>query len=244
MIRHLPPAPAAERVCGPALIPRLLRCAPAVRRAFSLIEALVALSITALAGAVLLLSVESSLQSTGDAVERTIADGAAQRLLDEILTRRFIDPDESSNSGSGSSGSGGSGSGSGSGGLLDALQEVLGATTSELLGNGSELFDDIDDFAGFQAQPLEGSYGEVLGTGDDSGNARLENFRIRSTFFNNWRQRVDVYYVSADDHTVRSTAVTAYRAIEVFIERVEADGSVYPLAHRKRIVTYLPPPRN
>ena len=191
-----------------------------------------ALSITALAGSVLLLSVESSLQSTSDAVEQTIADGVAQQLLDEILTRRFVDLDEQDNSGSGS------------GGPLDPLEELLGPTTSELLGNGFELFDDIDDFAGHVARPLKGSYGEVLGTGDDSGNQRLENFRLRTSFFNNWRQRVDVYYVNADDHTARSTAVTAYRAIEVVIERVEADGAVFPLAHRKRIVTYIQPPEN
>ena len=202
------------------------------RRAFSLIEALIALSITALAGSVLLLSVDSSLQCTSDAVERTIADGVAQRLLDEICTRRFVDLDENS----GSSGSGLLG--------LSWLRDILGATTSESLGNGFELFDDIDDFAGHSAKPLKGTYGEVLGTGDDNGNARLDNFRLRSTFFNDWRQRVDVYYVSATDHTVRSSSVTAYRAIEVFVERVAADGTVFPLAHRKRIVTYVQPPQN
>ncbi len=45
------------------------------RRGFSLIEALIALSITALAGAVLLLSVESSLQTSTAAVEQTVAEG-------------------------------------------------------------------------------------------------------------------------------------------------------------------------
>jgi hypothetical protein len=204
--------------------------ARAARPAFSLIEALIALSITAMAGAVLLLSVESSLQSTSDAVERTIADGVAQRLLDEILTRRFVDPEE--NSGSGGSSLLG----------LEALKELLGATTSESLGDGFELFNDIDDFAGHSAKPLQGSYGEVLGTGDDNGNQRLDNFRLRSNFFNNWRQRVDVYYVNANDHTVRSAAVTPYRAIEVFVERVAADGTAFPLAHRKRIVAYIQPP--
>ena len=45
------------------------------RRAFSLVEALIALTIMALAGSVLLLSIESSLHSTTEAVEQTIADG-------------------------------------------------------------------------------------------------------------------------------------------------------------------------
>jgi type II secretory pathway pseudopilin PulG len=199
------------------------------RRAFSLVEALVALSITALAGVVLLLSVESSLQTTTDAVERTIADGAAQRLLDEILTRRFYEVDEN-------------GSGPPPTGPLGGLVPTLGPTVSETLGSGFELFDDIDDFAGYSSQPIKGSDGEVLGTGDDAGNERLENFRLRSNFFARWRQRVDVYYVDANDHTVRSAAVTPYRAVEVFIERAETDGTVYPLAQRKRIVAFIPPP--
>ena len=46
---------------------------------FSLIEALLALTITALAGSVLLLSVDTSLDTTTQAVERTIADGIAQQ---------------------------------------------------------------------------------------------------------------------------------------------------------------------
>src|SRR5688572_11889733 len=99
-VRDLPLPPASTRVLQqrrPIAARRRRLSRP--RRAFSLIEALIALSITAMAGAVLLLSVDSSLQSTGDAVERTIADGVAQRLLDEILTRRFVDVDENSGSG-------------------------------------------------------------------------------------------------------------------------------------------------
>jgi type II secretory pathway pseudopilin PulG len=199
------------------------------RPAFSLLEALLALSITALAGSVLLLSVESSLQTTNDAVDRTIADGVAQRLLDEILTRRFFEEDE---------GGGGGNSGSGSGGPV----ATLGATATELLGRGFELFDDVDDFAGHVAQPLKGSYGEILGTGDDAGNLRAANFRLRESFFANWRQRVEVRYVNANDHTVQTAAVTPYRSVEVFVERLEPDGTVYPLAQRKRVVSYIPPP--
>jgi len=221
-----PPSAAPARLSSAGFA---IRGARRSRLGFSLVEALVALSITALAGVVLLLSVESSLQTTNDAVERTIADGAAQRLLDEILTRRFYELDES-------------GGGTPPNGSLGGLVETLGPTTSESLGNSFELFDDVDDFAGYGAQPLEGSYGEVLGTGDDEGNQRLANFRLRGSFFDRWRQRVDVYYVDANNHTIRSTAVTPYRAVEVFVERVETDGAIYPLAQRKRIVAFIPPP--
>lgn len=185
---------------------------------FSLIEALIALSITALAGSVLLLSVDSSLESTTEAVRRTIAEGMAQQLLDEMLTKQYTEP------------------GGGGGGLA----ALLGPTASELLGLGIERFDDVDDFLGYVAQPVEGVYGEVLGTGNDSGGLRLNSFRMRSDYFNNWRQRADVYFVDPNDHTVRSNTPTAYRALEVNVEWIKPNGGVIPLARRKRIITYVP----
>jgi type II secretory pathway pseudopilin PulG len=189
-------------------------------RGFSLIEALVALSITSLAGAVLLLSVQSSLDTTVLAVDQTIADGIAQQTLDEILTKRYEGQGE------------------------NPLNTILGATTSELLGLGTALFDDADDYAGYVAQPLKGQYGETLGTGDDSGNLRLQNFRVRSDFFQNWRVRVDVYYVDPTNHTITSATPTNFRAIDVHVEQVRTDGSVAPLSARKRVINFIPPPAN
>ena len=125
---------------------------------FTLIEALIALSITSLAGAVLLLSVQSSLGTTIESVERTIADGVAEQTLDEILTKRYVGQGD------------------------PPLLVTLGALTNELLGLGTSLFDDTDDYNGYIAQPLKGLFGEVLGTGDDNGNLRLANFRVRSDF--------------------------------------------------------------
>jgi type II secretory pathway pseudopilin PulG len=76
---------------GPAGRAAALPC----QAGFSLVEALVALSITSLAGAVLLLAVESSLGTTTEAVHRTIADGIAQQTLHEILTKRYTEKGES-----------------------------------------------------------------------------------------------------------------------------------------------------
>jgi type II secretory pathway pseudopilin PulG len=195
------------------------RAAPVRSRgAFSLIEALIALSITSLAGAVLLLSVQSSLDTTLEAVERTIADGVAQQTLDEILTKRWAGPEDS------------------------PLSANLGALTNELLGLGTSLFDDTDDYAGYIATPLKGTFGEVLGTGDDNGNLRLANFRVRSDFFQTWRTRVVINYVSPDDHTVVSAAPTNFRAIEVYVEKSISGGRYFPLAMRKRVIAYIPPP--
>src|SRR5437867_5149801 len=184
------------------------------RSAFTLVEALIALTITSLAGAVLLLSVQSSLDTTIESVERTIADGVAQQMLDEVLTKRYVGQGDS------------------------PLLVTLGAATNELLGLGTSLFDDTDDYNGYVAQPLKGLFGEALGTGDDNGNLRLENFRVRSDYFRDWRVRVDVYYVDPNDHTVRSTAPTNYRAIEVHVDLIRSGGAAMPLASRKRVIAY------
>ena len=148
---------------------------------FSLIEALLALTITALAGSVLLLSVDTSLDTTTQAVERTIADGIAQQVLDEILTKRYVGAGES------------------------PLTTTLGPTATEQLGEGTINFDDIDDYNGFTAQPMKGPWGQTLGTGDDNGGQRPINFRVPSSYFQSWRETVTVYYIDPNDHTVKST---------------------------------------
>jgi type II secretory pathway pseudopilin PulG len=194
----------------------LLICQMSRRRAFSLIEALTSLTIMSLAGAVLLLSVESSLDTTIKAVDQTIADGIAQQIMHEILTRRYTPA---------------------SGSPLDLLTGLLNPSS----GGGTSSFTAISDYAGYTAQPLKGIYGETLGTGDDSGNLRLQNFRVRSDFFQNWKLRVDEYYVTPSDHTVKSATATYFRAIEVHIDYIEPSGAAVPLASRKRVVTYVPP---
>ncbi|MEX2176711.1 MAG: prepilin-type N-terminal cleavage/methylation domain-containing protein, partial [Pirellulaceae bacterium] len=148
------------------------------RRGFSLIEAMVAITILALAGSVLLLGVESSLQTTSDAVDRTIADGLAQQLLDEITTRHFKDPSQTSSTG------------------------PLGPEGSESSASGREQFNDTDDYHQFEAQPVEGLWGEPIGTGDDGGNPRHAAFQSPAQLFQNWRQRIEVYFVDPSDHSV------------------------------------------
>jgi len=176
-----------------------------------------------MAGAVLLLSVESSLENTADAVDRTIADGIAQQMLDQILTKKYVE-----NAGAG-------------GALADVLAGV-GAALDELTGGGTELYDDVDDYNGYMANPPEDIYGQPLGTGDNAGGQRLANFRVPGAFFQNWRVRVQVYFVDPSDHRIVSSSATAYRAVQVVVERLEADGSAITLADRKRVISYIQPP--
>ena len=192
---------------------------PRQRRGFSLVEALVALTITTLAGSVMLLAIESCLSSTTDAVDRMIADGLATQLLDEISVHRYMAPG-------------------------DSPLSISGPNATEAAGNGRERFNDMDDLKNFAAQPAEGIWGERLGIGNDSGGARNSNFCIPTTQFTNWRQRVEIYFVSPTNHSQRLTgsSTSYYRAVEVTIEFVKADGGVIPLAKRRRVYAYLPPP--
>lgn len=171
-----------------------------------------------LAGSVMLLAVESCLSSTTDGVDRLIADGLANQLLDEISLKRFMTAG-------------------------DTPLSISGPSSYETSGSGRERFNDLDDYKNFSAKPAEGIWGERLGTGNDNGSARNANFAIPSSQFTNWRQRVDVYFVSATNHSQKLTFGTSYyRAVEVTIEYVDTNGSVIPLAKRRRVYAYMPPP--
>jgi prepilin-type N-terminal cleavage/methylation domain-containing protein len=187
-------------------------------RGFSLIEAMVAITVLALAGSVLLLAVETSLQTTTEALDRSIADGLAQQLLDEISLQHFMQPGTS-------------------------CTDPLGPSGWENSGSGRERFNDTDDYHNYTVQPAEGLWGEPLGTGNGDGNARHSAFQVPANYFDSWRQRVEVYFVSASDPSVQLTSGTSeYRGIEVTIERIDPDGTVRPLATRKKVIAYVPPP--
>jgi prepilin-type N-terminal cleavage/methylation domain-containing protein len=187
-------------------------------RGFTLVEAMVSITVLALAGAVLLLAVDSSLQTTTEAVDRTIADGLAQQLLDEITLQRFKEPGMSATG-------------------------PLGPSGWEAGGSGRERYNDTDDYHTFEAQPAEGLWGEPLGTGNDAGGQRHAAFQLPANYFANWRQRIEVYFVDPADPSLRLTSGTSeYRGIEVHIEYVGEDGVVRPLATRKKVIAYVPPP--
>ncbi len=196
-----------------------LRSCSRQRAAFSLAEALVALTIMTMASSVMLLAVESCLTSTTDAVDRLIADGMASQLLDEISLKRFM-------------------------ASSDTPLSISGPSSYESSGNGRERFNDLDDYKHVSSKPAEGIWGETLGTGNDSGAARNVNFAVPSTQFTNWRQRVEIYFVSPTNHSQKLTgsSTSYYRAVEVTIEYVRADGGVLPLAKRRRVYAYMPPP--
>jgi type II secretory pathway pseudopilin PulG len=194
------------------------RVRPSRRPGFTLVEAMVSITVLALAGSVLLLAVDTSLQTTSEAVDRSIADGLAQQLLDEITLKHFMQPGTSSTA-------------------------PLGPSGWESGGNGRERFNDTDDYHQFEAQPVEGLWGEPLGTGNDDGAERHASFRPPSGFFANWRQRIEVHFVNPADPSARLTSGSSdYRVIEVHIEQVTDEGGVRSLATRKKVIAHVPPP--
>jgi type II secretory pathway pseudopilin PulG len=189
------------------------------RSAFTLVEAVVALVIMALAGSVLLLAAQTSLRTTDEAVRRTIAEGLADQLLDEIVSRRFMEAGETPN---------------------DATLGSEGGETAA----GRSLFDDTDDYHNLAVSPAKGMCGEPLGTGDDAGGQRHADFKVPDGFFDNYRQRARVYYVdpTAPDKPLPQGQTSYYRGVEVAIDYVDPTGSEQELAVRRRVYAYIPPP--
>ncbi len=180
-----------------------------------------AVTLAAMAGAVALLSVETSLHTVDDAVQQTIARGLAEQLADEILGARYMSP----------------------GG--NPQQYPMSANAWELQGEGRERFDDTDDFHGFTARPPEDRYGVEIGLGDGAGGYRHPAFQVRSDYFDRWQQRIEMYYVNPANLAQRLSGSQAsdYRCLEVTIFRREPGGAERPLAKLRQVFAYAPHPQ-
>ncbi len=182
--------------------------------------------ILSMAGAALLLGIDSSLQTTNDCLERTVAAGMARQLLDEVLGARYSDYAESG------------------GVVLDTAHDAQpGPTAAEAATGTRELFASIGDFHGFRAQPPVDSWGAVLGQDGGEQRPRHPNFCAPPSMIRPWRQEVDVYYVSENDFSTSlpQGQVSDYRAVEVRIVRVDAERGNRVLASLRQVVAYVPP---
>lgn len=195
-----------------------LQC-PRIRRGFTLIEATVAMAITLIAASTLLLAIESTITAGDTALDRVIAEGMADQLLEDIRHCHYMSP-------------GGS-----------PTQYPLGPNSIEAAGAGWSLFDDTDDFDGLINAPPKDRFGKSLGTGNDTGGLRYSGQRLPDSFFAKWRQRVDICYVNPLDLSQRLSngQTSEYRAAEVTIERADRDNVWETLARRRFVFAYLPP---
>lgn len=203
-----------------------LEPSPRHSTAFTLVEALVAMTILSVAGGAILLGVDSAVQTTNDCLERTIAGGMARQLLDEVLGARYSDYVESG------------------GVTLDtAHASQLGPTATKSATNTRELFTSIGDYHGFRAQPPVDAWGVALGQDGGELRTRHPNFRAPTSMIRQWRQEIDVYYVSGTDLSPASPQgqTSDYRAVEVRIVRVDAQRGNRVLASLRQVVAYVSP---
>jgi len=187
--------------------------------AFTMVEAILAITIAALAGSVLLLGTTTSLETTRKSMYAAIARGMAQQLMDEIVGCRYFE----------------------SGG--NPYSTVLGPETGETTGGTRQLFDDSDDYNGLRTKPPKDFYGIALGKDDGAGGQRNTLFQVPAGFLDNWQQEVDVYYVSESNLSTKlATGQTSdYRVVEVRITANNPGQGTQVLATLKRVLSYVPP---
>lgn len=193
---------------------------------FTLVEAVVAMAILAIAASAVLLGIDSAMQTTTDSLEQTVAAGMARQLLHEVAGTRYSVYAESF------------------GAVLDTAHDTVLKPSAWKAATGTrERFTDSDDFNGYRSQPPEDTWGVPLGQEDIQGNSRHANFQAPAGSFANWRQEIDVYYVNGSDFTQRLPAgrVSDYRAIEVRIVRADPNRGNRVLATLRQVIAYVPP---
>lgn len=185
-----------------------------------MLEATLAIALTAMAGSAILLGINTSLDSTSMVVDKTIAIGIVEQLVDEAIGATYASP--------------------GAG----PYQTDMGPNSYEMAGTGRERFNDIDDYTGVSTQPPKDLFGVALGTDDGVGGTRPEILRAYPGYFSRWRQRLDVYYVNANNFSQRLTGnnTSDYRCVDARVEYNDPLRGWLVLAQERRIVTYLQRP--
>ena len=199
---------------------RRLQRVVAVRRrrtvGFSLIEALVALTLLAVAGAVMLQATDATLVTVDYQYETMVAQGVARQLMEEICSRRFHELG------------------------TDPYRVAPGPSNWESAGDGRSRFDDVDDYANYKTRPVLDLWGQPLGSEDGEGGLRAAAYRAPRTYLDRWRVRVRIGYTDAIEKAPdwSGSQPGPYRVIRITIHRVEDDGRRIRLARLQRVVAY------
>lgn len=189
-------------------------------RGFTLVEAMVALTITGLASSALLLSLASNTQSTDNMVRSYIAAGIAQTYMDEISGMRYMELGAS------------------------PWDSALTAGSDEKAAAGRSIYDDLDDFDALRYTPPVDRNGQTLGNENGDLIARDPRFRIPTAIINNWRAEIDVFYVNENAWLtpLADTAGTNYRTAQVRIYYVPTAGATTEMSRLSRTFAYIPEP--
>jgi prepilin-type N-terminal cleavage/methylation domain-containing protein len=188
------------------------------RRGFTLVEVMTAMTIMAIAGTTLMVSLASSAATTTDALDRQVAAGLVQQLLDEICGMRYME---------------------GGGGAYDS--PPLGPGSPETAAGARREYDDIDDYNGVATSPPTDRWGITLGNDDGKGGTRPTAFQLPSGHFAGWKQHVSVQYVAENNlSTPLSSGTSSFRLITVRITNDLPAGGAVELARATRLVAYVP----
>lgn len=205
---------------------------------FTLVEAVVGITLAAIAGSSLMLGVFSSVRTTSDVMRQTIAMGLAQQLMDEIVGLPY-ETDENT------------------GRPLTVAQvnqvptvlpTTLGPETSKQSNGRRTKFADTGDYSGYVSTPPDDPWGIPIGQDDGQGGRRNKALQVQSGFFDRWRQQVAVYYVDETGKPscyvnaggTTTSKPTEYRAVEVSILYLDPVRGAQTLAFIRQIVTYAP----
>jgi prepilin-type N-terminal cleavage/methylation domain-containing protein len=187
------------------------------RHGFTLIEAMLSITIAAIAGTALLQGVYGSLETTQAAQEQTIAAGLAQQMMDEIAGKMYCAVRN------------------------QPYETTLGPSATEQAGVGRSLYNDIDDFNGVRNSPPLDAWNIPVGNDDGQGGTRYSSL-CDASFLASWQRQVDVYYVSAADlQTPLSSGQTSdFRMVEVRVYKTDPNGASRNLVTLKRVFSYVP----
>ncbi len=185
---------------------------------FTLIEAMVSLSVAMVAASAMFLGIARSLETTDWLLESAVAQGMAEQLVDEAIGKWYVLP----------------------GG--NPYQVWLGPSSAEQTGAGRSQYNDTDDYHRFVAHPPEDRWGVALGREDDAGGLRHPNFRAPETSLSRYRQQVEVYYVDATNPAIRlpDGQTSSMRVIEVRVLVRDGQGRWQEAARVRRLFTYIP----
>lgn len=188
----------------------------APRDGVTLVEAMVATTLTVMVGSAVLLSLNAAVASAEFGQQRAIAQGIAEQLLDDIAGCRYHAPKSG------------------------PLAWPLGTEAGE--GPTRDLCDDIDDLAGYTAAVVD-PFGAPLGQDQGSGGRRPVAFRSTEHWLSSWRVAIEVYYVNESNPQQRLAAgQTSYlKAVEVHVLADRPRGATHTLATMRRVFAYVPP---
>ena len=189
------------------------------RRGITLVESLIAVSLTTLAGSALLTTIGSTLQISTDNTYTVIAQGMADQLMDELASVKFPR----------------AGGGTGMEGLMGMGVSLPG------VGLGRSAFDDLDDYHGWNVSPPQTRDGMTLGTErmtlGSTSVQRPTNFQPDPRFVSRFRQQVSVEKIAetSGGAWVVVTSDTALRRVTVTISHTDARNQIRVLTVQTRV---------